>query len=104
MKLVSLASKKGFFLCADQPEATRATRKKTGGQASFLTLMALLVGVCLKKIVGLTTNSHEITKGTAPVHSKNSPEHPMKVPDRFGESRKNVFFRKIEYNIIDRRY
>ena len=32
--------------------------------------------------------SGEITQGTAPVHSKNSPGPRNEVPDRFGENRK----------------
>ena len=30
----------------------------------------------------------EITLASRPVHSKNSPGHPVKVPSRFGKSRK----------------
>ena len=51
---------------------------------------------------GLTPNSHETTQRTAPVRSKNSPEHAYEVPDPFGEGRKfskigRYFFEKLPF-------
>ena len=43
-------------------------------------------------MVGSRALNGEMTKGTTPRGSKNSPEHPYEVPDRFGENRKNSNF------------
>ena len=40
----------------------------------------------LQNVGGLTPKSLKKAQGTAPEHSKKSPEHAVKVPDRFGEN------------------
>ena len=55
------------------------------------------VAKSLQKLAGLATKSLEITQGTAPVRSNNSPGPRNEVPDRFGEGQQFVSFLKLQF-------